>query len=46
MVYSIETGGRKGSRILSNNRAIVLHQGGQVDGGIARMVDSCTTALK
>jgi len=29
MVYSIQTGGRWGSRILPNNRAIVLHQGGQ-----------------
>jgi len=29
MVYSIQTGVRKGSRILPNNRAIVLHQGGQ-----------------
>ena len=29
MVYSIHTGVWKGSRILSNNRAIVLHQGGQ-----------------
>jgi len=29
MVYSIQTRGRKGTRILSNNRAIVLHQGGQ-----------------
>jgi len=29
MVYSIQTGGRKGSRVLSNNRAIVLHHGGQ-----------------
>jgi len=29
MVYSIQTGGLKGSLILSNNRAIVLHQGGQ-----------------
>jgi len=28
MVYRIQTGGRKGSRILSNNRAIILHQGG------------------
>ena len=27
MVYSIRTGGRKGSLILSNSRAIVLHQG-------------------
>jgi len=29
MVYSIHTGGRKGSFIRSNNRAIVLQQGGQ-----------------
>jgi len=29
MVYTIHTGGRKGSLILSNNRAIVLQQGGQ-----------------
>jgi len=29
VVYSIHTGGRKGSRILSNNRATVLEQGGQ-----------------
>jgi len=29
MVYSIQTGGRKGSRILFDNHAIVLHQGGQ-----------------
>jgi len=29
MVYSIQTGGREGSRILSNNCAIVLHQGKQ-----------------
>jgi len=29
MVYSIHTGGRKGSLILFNHRAIVLHQGGQ-----------------
>jgi len=29
MVYNIHMGGRKASRILSNNRAIVLHQGGQ-----------------
>jgi len=29
MVYSIQTGGWRGSRILSNNCAIVLHQGGQ-----------------
>jgi len=29
MVYSIQTGSRKGSRVLPNNRAIVLHQGGQ-----------------
>jgi len=29
MVYSIDTGGRKGSRTPSNNRAIILHQGGQ-----------------
>jgi len=29
MVYSIHTGGRKGSRIQLNHRAIVLHQGGQ-----------------
>jgi len=29
MVYSRQTGGRKGSRILSNNRAIVLLQGEQ-----------------
>jgi len=29
MVYSIQTGGLKGILILSNNRAIVLHQGGQ-----------------
>jgi len=28
MVYSIQTGGRKGSLILCNNHAIVLHQGG------------------
>jgi len=28
MVCSIQTGGRKGSLILSYNRAIVLHQGG------------------
>jgi len=28
-VYSIHTGDRKGSRIMSNNRATVLHQGGQ-----------------
>jgi len=29
MVYSIQTGDRKGSRILSNDCAIVLYQGGQ-----------------
>ena len=29
MCIADKTGGRKGSRILSNNRAIVLHQGGQ-----------------
>ena len=29
MAYGIHMGGRKGSRILSNNRVIVLHQGGQ-----------------
>jgi len=29
MVYSIQTGGRKGSCIRSNDRAIVSHQGGQ-----------------
>jgi len=29
MVYSIQTGGRKGSRILTNSCALVLHQGGQ-----------------
>jgi len=29
IVYSIQTEGRKASRILSNNRAILLHQGGQ-----------------
>jgi len=29
MVYSIHTGGRKGSLIPSHDRAIVLHQGGQ-----------------
>jgi len=29
VVYSIQTGGWKGSRILSNNRAMVLHQSGQ-----------------
>jgi len=29
IVHSIHTGGRKGSRILSNNLAIVLHQGGR-----------------
>jgi len=29
IVYSIHTRGRKGSRIRSNNRAIVLHQGGK-----------------
>jgi len=29
MVDSTHTGGRKESLILSNNRAIVLHQGGQ-----------------
>jgi len=29
MVYSTHTGGRKGSLILFNHRAIVLHQGGQ-----------------
>ena len=29
MMYSIHTGGRKGSRILSNKGAILLHQGGQ-----------------
>jgi len=29
MVYSILSGGRKGTLILSNHRAIVLHQGGQ-----------------
>ena len=29
MVYSRQTGGRKGSRILSNNRALVLLQGEQ-----------------
>jgi len=28
MVYHIQTGGRIGGRILSNSRAIVLHQGG------------------
>jgi len=45
MVNSIHTGGRKGSLILSNNRAIVLHQGGQCGwaGGDEGMVDSCTT---
>ena len=36
MVYSIQMRGRKGSRIRSNNRAIILHQGGtmQVGGGV------------
>ena len=29
IVYSIQTEGREGSRILANGRAIVLHQGGQ-----------------
>jgi len=29
MVCSIQTGGRKGIRILANSREIVLHQGGQ-----------------
>ena len=29
IVRSIQTGGRKEIRILSNNRAILLHQGGQ-----------------
>ena len=29
MVYNIQTEDRKRSRILSNHRAIVLHQGGQ-----------------
>jgi len=29
MVYSIQTEGRKRSLVLSNNRAIVLHQGGK-----------------
>jgi len=29
MVHSIQTGVRRGSRILPNNRAIVLHQAGQ-----------------
>jgi len=29
IVYSIHTEGRKASRILSNHRAILLHQGGQ-----------------
>jgi len=29
MVYSIQTGGRKGILILSNDRALVLLQGGQ-----------------
>ena len=29
MVYSMQTGGWKGSRILSNNRVIVLYQDGQ-----------------
>jgi len=28
-VYTIQTGGRRGNRILSNNRAVILHQGGQ-----------------
>jgi len=48
MVYSIQTGGRRGSRILSNNRAIVLHQDGQCRwaGVNQRMVDSRTTASK
>jgi len=29
MAYTIRTGGRQGSRLLSNDRAIVFHQGGQ-----------------
>ena len=29
MAYSIQTGGRKGSRLLPKDRAIVLHQGGE-----------------
>ena len=47
MVYRIQAGGRKGSCILSTNRAIVLYQRGQCRGrGGERMVDSCTTASK
>jgi len=42
MVYSTQTGGRKGSLILSKTRAIVLHHGGQCRW--ERMVDSCKTA--
>jgi len=38
MVCRIQTGYRKGSLILSNNRAVVLHQGGQCKvGGGGRM---------
>jgi len=32
MVYSVQAGGRKGSRILPNSRAIVLHQGANAGG--------------
>jgi len=51
MVYSIQTVARKGSRILSNSRGIVLRIAPgcatQVDGGgPERRVDLCTNASK
>jgi len=55
MVYSIQTGGRKGSCIFSNNCAIVLHQGEQYrcaggggggGGGGERMVEFVHNSLE
>jgi len=46
VVYSSQTRVRRGSRILPDNRAIVLRQGWQCRwaAGVERMVDSCTIA--
>jgi len=47
LVYSMQTGGRKGSLILSNNREQYYTRVGNAGGrGDDRMVDSCTTASK
>jgi len=51
MVYSIQTGSRKGSRTLSNNRAIVFVPGCRVGnaggrGGGERTIDSYANDLK